>query len=222
MGREGSDFTAAVLAHVLDAESVTVWKDVPGILNADPKWYNAPVLLSEMTYREAIELTFYGASIIHPKTLKPLQNKNIPLYVKSFLSPANSGTKVAGDAQNDYTTPVFIRKSDQVLLSFAPSNFSILVESNLKEIFDFFTTLRVKVNLMQNSALSFSVCINYDSRRFNQLIQKLKENYRVTYNNNVELITIRHYTESLIQQFTEDKEILMEQKSRSTVSLVMK
>ena len=221
LGREGSDFTAAILAWCMNAESVTIWKDVPGVLNADPKWFNETKLISQLTYQDAIELTYYGATVIHPKTIKPLQNKNIPLYVRSFLDSKKDGTKIH-DQQVSLPIPCFIFKVNQVLLSISPKDFSFIVEENLGDIFELFAAQRVKMNVMLNSAISFSVSVDNDHKKIPILLEHLRNNYRVLYNENVELVTIRYYDQATIDRVTNNKQIILEVKSRYTVQLVMK
>lgn len=221
LGREGSDYTAAILAWCTDAESVTIWKDVPGVLNADPKWFDETKLIPQLTYQDAIELTYYGATVIHPKTIKPLQNKRIPLFVRSFLAPEKEGTKIH-DAQVHLPVPCFIFKVDQVLLSISPKDFSFIVEENLGDIFELFAQHRVKMNVMLNSAISFSVSVDHDDRKLPVLIEKLREKFRVLYNENVELVTIRYYDQATIDRVTAGKQIFLEVKSRYTVQIVMK
>ncbi len=221
LGREGSDFTAAILAWCMNAESVTIWKDVPGVLNADPKWFNETKLISQLTYQDAIELTYYGATVIHPKTIKPLQNNNIPLYVRSFLDSKKDGTKIH-DQQVSLPIPCFIFKVNQVLLSISPKDFSFIVEENLGDIFELFAAQRVKMNVMLNSAISFSVSVDNDHKKIPILLEHLRNNYRVLYNENVELVTIRYYDQATIDRVTNNKQIFLEVKSRYTVQLVMK
>lgn len=221
LGREGSDYTAAILAYCINAESVTIWKDVPGVMNADPKWFDETKLIEQMNYQDAIELSYYGATVIHPKTIKPLQNKKIPLYVKSFLQPEEKGT-VINDLQSPLPVPCFIFKINQVLISISPKDFSFIVEENLSGIFKIFSDYNVKINVMQNSAISFSVCVDNDDKKIPSLIDKLRENFRVLYNDNLELITIRYYDQATIDRVCVGKKILMEHKSRYTVQLVVK
>jgi aspartate kinase len=221
LGREGSDYTAAILAYTTNAESVTIWKDVPGVLNADPKWFDETKKLDQISYQDAIELAYYGATVIHPKTIKPLQNKKIPLYVKSFLKPEESGT-VINDVQTPLPIPCFIFKINQVLLSISPKDFSFIMEENLSEMFNLFAERQVKVNVMQNSAISFSISIDNDERKISDLIKTLQKQYRVLYNEGLELITIRYYDQATIDRVTVDKKILLEVKSRYTVQLVVK
>jgi aspartate kinase len=221
LGREGSDYTAAILAYSAGAESVTIWKDVPGVLNADPKWFDETRLIPQLTYQDAIELTYYGATVIHPKTIKPLQNKKIPLYVRSFVEPEKEGTKIH-DVQVPLPIPCFIFKVDQVLLSISPKDFSFIVEENLGDIFELFAHHRVKMNVMLNSAISFSVSVDNDGRKLPALIALLREKFRVLYNEQVELVTIRYYDQATIDRVTAGKQIFLEVKSRYTVQLVMK
>ena len=221
LGREGSDYTAAILAYCTNAESVTIWKDVPGVMNADPKWFDETKLIDQMSYQDAIELSYYGATVIHPKTIKPLQNKKIPLYVKSFLQPDEKGT-VINDLQSPLPIPCFIFKINQVLLSISPKDFSFIVEESFSGIFKTFSEVNVKINTMQNSAISFSVCVDNDEKKIPILISKLRENFRVLYNDNLELITIRYYDQLTIDRVCVGKTILLEHKSRYTVQLVVK
>ena len=221
LGREGSDYTAAITAYCTNAESVTIWKDVPGVMNADPKWFDETKLIDQMSYQDAIDLSYYGATVIHPKTIKPLQNKKIPLYVKSFIHPGEKGT-VINDQQSTLPVPCFIVKVNQILLSISPKDFSFIVEENFSDIFKIFSEHTIKINTMQNSAISFSVCVDNDQRKISNLIPKLKENYRVLYNENLELITIRYYDQSTIDRVCIGKKVFMEHKSRYTVQLVVK
>jgi len=221
LGREGSDFTAGILAYCLNAQGVTIWKDVPGMLNADPKWFDNTEKLDNISYHEAVELAYYGATVIHPKTIKPLHNKNIPLYVKSFLLPQDEGSVINENTKADGLVPSFIFKMNQVLISISSKDYSFIMEDHLSHIFGVFAERGIKVNLMQNSALSFSVCINFDEQTMS-LIDELKKEYKVLYNDNLELVTIRHYDQQTIDRVTIDKEILVEQKSRHTARLVMK
>ena len=222
LGREGSDFTAGIFAYCLDAEDVTIWKDVPGMLNADPKWFEETEKLDEISYREAIELAYYGASVIHPKTIKPLQNKQIPLLVKSFLDPESEGTIIQASNRSDGLITSYIFKRDQILISISPKDFSFIVEHNLRDIFNAFHEHRVKIHLMQNSAISFSACAGGDQVRIDALIDDLSSDFAVKYNSGVELLTIRHYDQETIDRLTEGKEILVIQRSRQTARVVMK
>lgn len=221
LGREGSDYTSAILGFCANAEEVIIWKDVPGVLNADPKWFDETVLLEHISYLDAIELAFYGATVIHPKTIKPLQNKNIPLRVKSFIAPEKEGTLIADGFQYKLV-PSFIFKIDQVLVSISPKDFSFIVEENLSNIFSVFAEAGVKINLMQNSAVSFSICIDNRKDKFDSLIAELKKNFRVRYNTDLELITIRYYDDPTIARVMKGKEMILEQKSRNTIQLVVR
>ena len=193
LGREGSDYSAAIFAYALNAKSVTIWKDVPGVLNGDPRIFDDFILLNKISYREAIELAFYGASVIHPKTLQPLQRKEIPLFVKSFEEPLKDGTSVSKGISIDPNVPCFILKPNQVLLKMSSKDFSFIVEDNISEIFSLLHKYQMKVELIQNSAISFSVCINNKYNRLDELISVLKLKYKVKVYNNVELYTIRHF-----------------------------
>jgi len=222
LGREGSDYTAAILAYCLNAESVTIWKDVPGILNADPRYFENAQLLHKISYREAIELAFYGASVIHPKTLQPLQRKEIPLYVKSFLNPETDGTEVSKGVDLEPNIPCFIVKKNQVLISLSSLDFSYIVEDNISEIFSLLHLYKMKVDVIQNSAISFSVCVDNIYNNLEKLLQHLKAKFRVTYNENVSLYTIRHYNEGAIKHLEEDKTVLLKQLTQATVQIVTK
>ena len=193
LGREGSDYSAAIFAYALNAKSVTIWKDVPGVLNGDPRIFDDFILLNKISYKEAIELAFYGASVIHPKTLQPLQRKEIPLFVKSFEEPLKDGTSVSKGISIDPNVPCFILKSNQVLLKMSSKDFSFIVEDNISEIFSLLHKYQMKVELIQNSAISFSVCVNNKYNRLDELISVLKLKYKVKVYNNVELYTIRHF-----------------------------
>lgn len=220
LGREGSDYTAAIMSYLLDAKDMTIWKDVPGVLNADPRIYNDAVKLDRISFKEAIELSYYGASVIHPKTIKPLQNKEIPLYVKSFIHPNDPGTVIQENESYDNRIPSFIYKQNQALISITPRDFSFIVEENLRDIFDLLAQSRVRVNMMQNSALSFSISADWDEDRILSLIKKLQEAYKVKYNTGCQLVTIRHYDQATIDRVTKGKEILVAQRSRDTARFV--
>ena len=222
LGREGSDYTASILASSLCAESVTTWKDVPGILNADPKLFKDTVKFNELSYTEAIEMTYYGASVIHPKTIKPLQNAKIPLMVKSFTDPAAPGTVIKDDAQNHFEKPVIILKQNQVLLSISAKDYSFISEDHLSEIFGLFAQSHVKINMMQTSALSFTVCFDFDEERFKKLLQLLSEGFKAKYNHDLTLITTRHYTPESLKNLTEGKVVLLEQVSRNSAQVVVR
>ncbi len=222
LGREGSDFTAGIIAYCCDAESVTIWKDIPGMLNADPKWFDNTVKLDQISFREAIELSYYGASVIHPKTVKPLQNKNIPLHVKSFVNPEEAGTVIQQSMSSDHLIPSFIFKMDQVLFSFTPKDFSFIVEENLSDIFDRLSKVNAKINLMQNSALSFSILVDAKKVNIPQILEEFEDSYQVKFNEGLELVTIRHYDQATIDRVTVDKDVLLQQKTRETARLIVK
>ena len=222
LGREGSDYTSAIFAYCLNAESVTIWKDVPGVLNADPRYFENAQLLHKISYREAIELAFYGASVIHPKTLQPLQRKEIPLYVKSFLEPENKGTMVCKEVGLDPQIPCFIVKKNQVLISLSSLDFSYIVEGNISEIFKLLHLYKMKVDVIQNSAISFSVCVDNMYQNLDKLLQHLKAKFKVTCNENVSLYTIRHYNEAAINQLEKGKEVLLKQLTHETMQIVTK
>ncbi len=222
LGREGSDYSGAIMAYCTDAESLTIWKDVPGVLNADPKYFDVTEKLPRISYKEATELSYYGASVIHPKTLKPLQNKQIPLLVKSFFMPTDEGTQIQEGVECDHLVPSFIFKVDQMLISIAPKDFSFIDEHNLSCIFGLFAKYRIKLRLMQSSAISFSACIDNRHDKLPQLLDELGENFEVKYNEGLELLTIRHYDEPTIERLIIDKEVLLIQKGRSTARLVLR
>ncbi|PZO27975.1 MAG: aspartate kinase [Flavobacteriaceae bacterium] len=222
LGREGSDYTAAIFAYCLSAESVTIWKDVPGVLNADPRYFENAVLLNQISYREAIELAFYGASVIHPKTLQPLQRKEIPLFVKSFINPLLPGTSVSKGADLEPQTPCFIVKKNQLLISLSSIDFSFIMEENISEIFALFHQYKIKVSLIQNSAISFSVCVEDKFGNFGELKNILSKKFKVAYNEDVSLYTIRHFDEKAAQIVENGKNVLVKQISRETMQLVTK
>ena len=222
LGREGSDYTAAILAYVLDANSVTIWKDVPGILNADPRWYKEAQKIDEISYMEAIELAYYGAQVIHPKTIKPLQNKSIVLHVRPFGAPDEKGTIIHEIPGNIELPPIYIRKENQVLISVQPRDFSFIAEENISEIFARLAKYRIKVNLMQNSAISFSIVCDNDESRIFYFIGELKEKFQVKYNQKLELYTIRHYNDDAMHKITSGREIILQQKSRRTARFVLR
>ena len=222
LGREGSDYTAGIFAYCTDAESVTIWKDVPGMLNADPKWFDNTIKLDSISFKEAIELSYYGASVIHPKTIKPLQNKGIPLFVKSFIDPQAEGTSIQASTAKDHLIPSFIFKMDQVLFSFTTKDFSFIVEENLSDIFNRLSSINAKINLMQNSALDFSILLDRSKVNPENIIELFKDSYTVKYNEGLELVTIRHFDQETLDRVTDNKAILLEQKTRQTARLVMK
>ena len=222
LGREGSDYTAAVFAYCLNANTVTIWKDVPGVLNADPRYFENAELLHQISYTEAIELSYYGASVIHPKTLQPLQRKEIPLYVKSFLNPKNEGTKVGKDITLNPKVPCYILKQNQVLISLSSLDFSYIVEDNISHIFSLLHDYKMKVSMIQNSAISFSVCIENNYDNLERLLLHLKAKYKVSAHKAVRLYTIRHYDQQAINDMEAGKEILLKQITPETVQIITK
>jgi aspartate kinase len=222
LGREGSDYTASIFAACLQAESVTIWKDVPGVLNADPKLFPDTVKYDELSYAEAIEMTYYGASVIHPKTIKPLQNANIPLLVKPFLHPEEAGTIIKETEYIEFNTPVIIVKQNQVLLSVSTKDYSFISENHLADIFKLFAQTHIKVNTTQNSAMSFTLGFDHDAERFERLVATLKTDFKIKYNTGLTLITVRHYKPEFVKQLTTGKTILLEQISRNTVQVVVR
>jgi aspartate kinase len=222
LGREGSDYTAAIMAYCLDASSVTIWKDVPGVLNADPRYFDKAELLNRISYREAIELAFYGASVIHPKTLQPLQRKGIPLHVKSFLKPADPGTIVGSGEGIEPEVPCFIVKKNQVLMKLSSLDFSFIVEDSISDLFKLLHDYKMKVDMIQNSAISFSVCVDNKFGRLEELLEHLHGKFKVVCHQDVSLYTIRHFTLEAISSLQNGREVLLEQRGRETVQLVVK
>jgi len=224
LGREGSDYTAAVLGSILEAEKVEIWKDVPGILNADPQYFTNPVKIDEMSYREAIELTFFGAKVIHPKTIKPLYNSKIPLHVRSFLDPSASGTIIGPEQDKEYVNPipVFVMKIKQVLITLSQPDFSFMDEESLAWVFEIFYTLNMKINLIQLSALNLSVSIDVPEHGVLELIETLAEQFEVKYNDGLSLITIRHYTDKAIEKEISHRRVYVEQRTRRIARFLVK
>ena len=220
LGREGSDFSAAILAYCLDAKEVVIWKDVPGMMNADPKHFVDAQLLNKVSFDEAIELAFFGAKVIHPKTIQPLKKKNISLQIKSFLNPDNEGSLIENGVENNTSIPSFIVKENQILISISDENLAFIVEAHMSQIFSILAKHRVGVNLMQNSAISFMICVDNDLHKIPQLIENLKAFFKVLCNENLRLLTIRHYTDESVQLFLQDKEVVLEQKSNDTIQLI--
>jgi aspartate kinase len=222
LGREGSDYTAAILAYCLNANSVTIWKDVPGVLNADPRYFKETKLLNKISYREAIELAFYGASVIHPKTLQPLQRKEIPLHVKSFINPRDAGTTVGKGIGIEPEIPCFIVKKNQVLMKLSSLDFSFIVEDNISDLFKLLHDYKMKVDLIQNSAISFSVCVDNKFNRLNDLLDQLSGRFKVVCHEDVSLYTIRHFNTEAIKSLQNGKDVLLEQRGKETLQLVVK
>jgi aspartate kinase len=222
LGREGSDYSAAIFAYALGTKEVTIWKDVPGVMNADPKWFGNARKLDSLSYREAIELAYFGASVIHPKTIKPLENANITLKVKSFLRPELPGTSVKNIKRWKVPFPIYIRKQNQVLISLSPRDFSFILEENLSDIFNILARHHIRVNVMQNSAISFSFCVDEDPALENGCLAALQEDYLVRFNKGLDLFTIRHYNQQAIDKTVKGRKVLLEQKTRNTVHLVLR
>ncbi|HNW51285.1 MAG TPA: aspartate kinase [Prolixibacteraceae bacterium] len=224
LGREGSDYTAAILGSILKADKVEIWKDVPGILNADPQYFTNPVKIDEMSYREAVELTFFGAKVIHPKTIKPLYNSKIPLHVRSFLDPEASGTIIGPEQDKEYLNPVpvFVMKIKQVLITLTQPDFSFMDEESLAWVFDIFSALNMKINLIQLSALNLSVSIDVPEHGILELIETLSEQFEVRYNDGLSLITIRHYTPQAIEKEIGHRRVYVEQRTRRIARFLVK
>lgn len=221
LGREGSDYTAAIIASIMHSDEVVIWKDVDGMLNADPKYFEKTIKLNNISYLEAVELAYYGASVIHPKTIKPLQNKKIPLYVKSFLHPNNKGSLINDNTSSDSLIPSYIHKPNQILISLSAKDYSFIAEGNLSDIYQSCSDEGVQINCMQNSAISFSFCVDYDEIKVVALIEKLREKYKLVYNRNLELITIRHYSDEIVEALLRKSEVLLEQRTRHTARFVV-
>ncbi|MGJ1411377.1 aspartate kinase [Sphingobacterium thalpophilum] len=221
LGREGSDYSAAIFAACLNAENVTIWKDVPGVLNADPKWFEKTELIPELSYTDAIELTYYGATVIHPKTIKPLQNKKIALNVRSFVDPESPGTVIKSTNQT-LPVPSFIFKVNQIFISISPRDFSFIVEDNLRDIFNLFHQHRIKINMMRNTAINFAVSVDDTGQNLTDLIAELEQRFKVTHESGLELITIRYYNQETINRVLVDKEVISELKDTYTCQLLVK
>ena len=222
LGREGSDYTASIFAYSLDAERMTVWKDVEGIMNADPKEFPEAQFISELTFHEAIEMTYYGASVIHPKTIKPIQNKNIPLEVRSFVNSGKRGSVISANANTNFLPPIIIWKREQVLLSFSANDFSFIAEDHLSKVFATFAENRLRINLMQNAAISFSIAVDFKKEKIENVIDALKNDFSITRNDGLSLLTIRHYNQGIIDKLTKDKDILVRQISRTTIQMLVR
>ena len=222
LGREGSDYSAAIIANILNAESVTIWKDVPGIMNADPNKFGVTQKLDMLSYREAVEMTYYGAKVIHPKTMKPLVEKDIPLYVRSFIEPHQQGSVICKIDHIMNYVPVFISKEDLILVTISPIDFSFIAEESISKIYRLFAQYRIKVDLVQQSAMNFSVAFDRPERGFDQLISELKMKFVVHYNEGLELMTIRYYNDEVISQMTANRTVLVAQKTRTTARFLMK
>ena len=221
LGREGSDYSASILSYCLDANSMTIWKDVPGFLNADPKFFANTVKINKIPFNEAIELAYYGASVIHPKTVKPIQNKGIRLNIKSFIDPTAEGSVIGPFESIEPLTPLYIFKNNQLLISIQPKDFSFIAEDNLQTIFAVLAKLNVRVNIMQNSALSFSLCIDHNEILLNQIRESLESQFRLVYNTGLQLITIRYYNQRIIDEIVAGRNIKLQQRSRTTTQLLV-
>ncbi len=222
LGREGSDYTASIFAYSLNATRMTVWKDVEGIMNADPKEFADAQFISELTFHEAIEMTYYGASVIHPKTIKPIQNKNIPLEVRSFVNSGKRGSVISANANTNFLPPVIIWKRQQVLLSFSANDFSFIAEDHLSKVFATFAENRLRINMMQNAAISFSIAVDFKKEKIENVIEALKNDFSITRNDGLSLLTIRHYNQGIIDKLTKDKDILVRQISRTTIQMLVR
>lgn len=222
LGREGSDFSAAVFANLLNAESQTIWKDVTGLKNADPKLFPDTIDIPEIAYNEVIEMAYYGAQVIHPKTIKPLQNKQIPLYVKCFLDMGLPGTVIRQDVDDRKLPPIIVLKKNQVLISITSRDFSFITEDKISEIYEIFHDKKIKINLTQNGAITFSCAIDHNPEKIELLIKALHGGYRINYNEGLELLTIRHYQNGLIDKLTKGRQVLLEQRSANTIQMVIK
>lgn len=222
LGREGSDYTASIFAYSLNAERMTVWKDVEGIMNADPKEFPEAQFISELTFHEAIEMTYYGASVIHPKTIKPIQNKNIPLEVRSFVNSGKRGSVISANANTNFLPPIIIWKRQQVLLSFSAKDFSFIAEDHLSKVFATFAENRLRINMMQNAAISFSIVVDFKKEKIENVIESLQNDFSITRNDGLSLLTIRHYNPGIIDKLTKDKDILVRQISRATIQVLMR
>jgi aspartate kinase len=222
LGREGSDFTAAIIANVMNAESVTIWKDVPGIMNADPNKYSDTQKLDKLSYREAVEMTYYGAKVIHPKTMKPLVEKDIPLYVRSFIEPNEAGSVICNIDHTMEYIPVYINKEEQVLITISPLDFSFIAEESISNVYHLLSRYRMKVNLVQQSAMNFSVAIDKPERNFEKLIDDLKTQFTTHYKDGLELLTIRSYTDDAIRESTKNRTVYVEQRTRRIVRFLLK
>ena len=222
LGREGSDFTAAIIGNILDAERVVVWKDVPGIMSADPKWISGAETIRNLSYNEAVEMTFSGAKVIHPKTIKPLHNKNIPMQVRSFVDHSEQGTVISSVTSEGKKTPVFIKKENQIMISILPKDLSFVMGENLAGVFHCFEQYGVKVNMVQAGAVSIDVCADDERSRIEKVIRELGREYRILYNEGAEMLTIRHYQPESEKQITKDAEILISQRTRTSARYVVR
>lgn len=222
LGREGSDYSAAVFANLLNAESQTIWKDVEGLKNADPKLFPNTINIPEITYSEVIEMAYYGAQVIHPKTIKPLQNKQIPLYVKSFLNKDLPGTVIKEETDTKQLPPIIVLKKNQVLLTITSRNFDFITEDRISDVYERFHKLKIKINLMQNAAISFSCCIDNSPEKIEQLMKELHDDFKISYNEGLELLTVRYNQDGMLEDLSKDRTILLEQRSLITIQRLLK
>jgi aspartate kinase len=222
LGREGSDYTAAVLANMLDAEEVVVWKDVPGIMNADPDWMQEAVTLKHLSYNEAVEMSFSGAKVIHPKTIKPLHNKKIPMHVRSFIDLQAGGTVISEDAPDGPMSTVFVRKEGQILISVLPKDLSFVMGDNLASLFHILASHGVKVSLVQAGAVSINICADHEEPRISNVLEELGKDYTILFNDGAEMLTIRHSSPGAAESITSGKEVLLSQTTRNTVRMVVR
>lgn len=221
LGREGSDYTAAILSYCLDAQSMHIWKDVPGVLTADPRLFEDVIKLPRLSYKEAIEMTYYGAKVIHPKTIKPLQNKNIPLYVRPFDDPESEGTLISDVLELSYP-PVIVIEPNQCLLHISSNDFSFVAEHHLSSIFSLLDKHRIKVNMMRNTAISFTICTNYLPEKLKKFEEELGNEFRMVIDDELELVTIRHYNEETLREMKHNRLVLLEERLRNTIQMVVK
>ncbi|MCF6404195.1 aspartate kinase [Chitinophaga filiformis] len=222
LGREGSDYSAAVFANLLNAESQTIWKDVEGLKNADPKLFSNTINIPEITYSEVIEMAYYGAQVIHPKTIKPLQNKQIPLYVKSFLNKDLPGTVIREESDTKQLPPIIVLKKNQVLLTITSRNFDFITEDRISDVYERFHKLKIKINLMQNAAISFSCCIDNNPEKIEQLMKELHDDFKISYNEGLELLTVRYNQDGLLEELSNNRTVLLEQRSLITIQRLLK
>ncbi len=221
LGREGSDYTAAIFANIINADNVTIWKDVPSLLNGDPKIFPKTVPIKEITFYEVIEMAYYGAQVIHPKTIKPLQNKNIPLYVKCFLDKTLEGTKIFNTEKKIKYPPILVLKTNQTLLQVSTRDYSFITEENLSKIYSIFHHCKIKINLMQNAAISFIACVDARASHLDELLALLGKDYAVKRNENLFLFTVRHYKQNILREELKNRTVLLTQKTRNTIQMVV-
>jgi aspartate kinase len=221
LGREGSDYTASIFSFCLDAESMSIWKDVPGILTGDPRRFENLTKIDRLSYKEAIEMTYYGAKVIHPKTIKPIQNKSIPLHVRSFIHPEGDGTMISDEVELNYP-PVIVVEDNQALIHFSTKDFSFVAEHHLSRLFDLFTKHRIKVNMMRNTAISFTICTHENLQKLNALKEDLASEFKVVVDRGQELITVRHFNQQVVDELKKGKIVLFEERLSNTIQMVVK